>query len=483
MKLNRLKTILFVILLFSLFTVFACAEDAVVTGNDVNFRSGPGMNYEVTDCLENGTVVTVNDRSDSTWYSVSYNGKTGFVSALYLSIQETVQEEPAVQTPEAELSVGTINAMYVRFRSGPSTDYSILGEVNSGTPVIILGAADGWSHVTVNGQDGYVFSDYISLPSDEAAPAEQAPEEIPLSTVAEPPIGETEPAAPAVPAEPAAPVVESESKAGHINADYVRFRTGPGTAYSILSSYNRNQAVTVTGTSGDWSKVTIGTQEGYVFTSYITLDTVLEAAPAQTVEEAPAEAAKGYVKGTSVRLRSQASLSSAILGEFNTGTELLISGTSGDWTKVTVNGQAGYIFSTYVTEIAPAVSTQGSSEGQKIANYALQFLGYPYVWAGTSPEEGFDCSGLVNYVYSQFGYDIHRVACDMAGDGVHVEPDELQPGDILCFYSSDSYIGHVGIYIGNDQFIHSSTYTTGVIISDLESSYYARNFEARRIVG
>ena len=131
----------------------------------------------------------------------------------------------------------------------------------------------------------------------------------------------------------------------------------------------------------------------------------------------------------------------------------------------------------------PSAPSTGNASGQDIVNYALQFVGYNYTWGGTSPSTGFDCSGLVQYVYKQFGYSLNRVAADQAKNGRHVEASELQPGDILCFYSGSSYIGHVGIYIGNGQFVHASNSTTGVIISNLAGNYTNRGFEARRIIG
>ena len=131
---------------------------------------------------------------------------------------------------------------------------------------------------------------------------------------------------------------------------------------------------------------------------------------------------------------------------------------------------------------ASAPAPNGSATGQQVASYACQFVGSRYVWGGTTPD-GFDCSGLVYYVYKQFGYTLNRVAADQASNGRHVEPSELQPGDLLCFYSGSSYIGHVGIYIGNGQFVHASNSTTGVIISDLAGYYVSRGYEARRIIG
>ena len=104
------------------------------------------------------------------------------------------------------------------------------------------------------------------------------------------------------------------------------------------------------------------------------------------------------------------------------------------------------------------------------------------MWGGVSPSTGFDCSGFVYYVYGQFGYSMNRVAADQAKNGVHVDPSQIQPGDVLCFYSSGDYIGHTGIYLGNNLFIHAANSRSGVIISELSGYYSVRGYEARRIV-
>jgi cell wall-associated NlpC family hydrolase len=88
----------------------------------------------------------------------------------------------------------------------------------------------------------------------------------------------------------------------------------------------------------------------------------------------------------------------------------------------------------------------------------------------------------VYYVYQQFGYNLNRVAADQATNGIHVDSSDLQPGDLLAFYSSGSYIGHIGIYIGNNMFVHAANSSTGVIVSALEGSYASRGYEARRII-
>ena len=465
-----LRTLLIAAVLCMMFTVTAYAESAVITGSDVNFRSGPGTNYNVIDCLAKGTTVTVSDRSNASWYAVSYNGRDGFVSSNYLSISE--ETDPDIIIIGGEDS-GYINAMYVRLRSGPSTSSSILGEYNTGTSLTILGTSGEWTSVSINGKEGYVFSSYVSKGTVAEAPS--TPEPTPTPAPAETPQPTPEP----VPTPEPAPAPATEEK-GYINGDYVRFRTGPSTSDSIINTYNKGKELTITGTSGDWTAVTIDGKSGYVYSQYVT---TTDPNAGGNSTPAPAETSKdGYIKGNNVRFRSGASTSSSILGEYNYGTALKITGISGDWTAVTINGQAGYVYSQYVAEGTISVPSGGNSDlGNQIAQYALQYVGYPYVWGGTSPS-GFDCSGFVQYVYKQFGYQLNRIACDQALNGVAADINNLQPGDVLCFYSGNDYIGHVGIYIGDNKFVHASTSTTGVIVSELSGYYYNRGFIARRIV-
>ena len=101
---------------------------------------------------------------------------------------------------------------------------------------------------------------------------------------------------------------------------------------------------------------------------------------------------------------------------------------------------------------------------------------------GASGPNSFDCSGFAQYVYKQYGYYLNRTADAQAYNGWYVSKSELEPGDLVFFNTSGNGIGHVGIYIGNDQFVHASTSRTGVIISSLNQSYYvSRYVTARRI--
>ena len=112
----------------------------------------------------------------------------------------------------------------------------------------------------------------------------------------------------------------------------------------------------------------------------------------------------------------------------------------------------------------------------------MKYQGVSYRWGGTSPETGFDCSGLVYYVYKQNGITLSRVAQSMAYNGTEVSLDSLQPGDIVLFGSSVYNIWHAGIYAGNGNFIHSPHSGAVVTVQSLSELYGYRLVAARRVV-
>lgn len=437
---KAIKTLALAIAISTLLSVSAFAETATVSANYVNLRTGPGLNAEVVDCLSRGTVINVTDKSIPGWYAVEYNGRQGFMSSDYISI---LQGNVIVSAANPVAPAETVPVATPENTQTPTTP------AVSVTPVI---------------------TDVIPT------------------------------AAPAVEQEP----FKSEG-AGSIGGDFVRFRTGPGTNYTIIASYNRGQRLEILGVLNDWTKCSINGKTGFVFSQYVIRDGTAAQTPvispvAQAPADSPAvqapakspavqsaEAKTGYISGNNVRFRSGPSLSAGIIRELYYSNSLSITGYSGDWTAVVIDGQSGYVFSQYVKEGScqtsagnPENSSAGTASGSDIVGYAMQFLGCSYKYGGTDPATGFDCSGLVYYVYDHFGYRLNRVAADQAKNGTAVAGD-LQPGDILCFYTNGT-IGHSGIYIGDGKFIHAANSGTGVIVTELAGYYTNRGYEARRII-
>jgi len=124
-----------------------------------------------------------------------------------------------------------------------------------------------------------------------------------------------------------------------------------------------------------------------------------------------------------------------------------------------------------------ASGSNPSRGGSSIVQTAYRYVGVPYVWGGTSPS-GFDCSGLVKYVYSKNGINLPRVACDQANAGTKIRSmSQLQLGDIVCFSGSrNGYVDHVGIYVGNNKIIHTSSSARRVIEASLSGSWFQQTF-------
>ena len=114
---------------------------------------------------------------------------------------------------------------------------------------------------------------------------------------------------------------------------------------------------------------------------------------------------------------------------------------------------------------AEAEAAQKSSKRQQVVDYALSFVGGRYVWGGTDPHTGADCSGFTRYILSHAGgVSISRSSAEQAGEGRTVTADSMQPGDLL-FYAKGGGVNHVAMYIGNGQVVHASSSKTGIIVS------------------
>ena len=289
--------------------------------------------------------------------------------------------------------------------------------------------------------------------------------------------------------------------------DYINIRSLPSEKGEVLGKLYDDSVGTYISEENGWYQIKSGSVTGFVKAEYcVTGDEAVELAKEVGTRIAT-------VTTTTLKVRTQPSLEASVLGLVPMEDQLVVGEEQEGWVQVDIEEGMGWVSADYVelhTEFKEAeskeeekarlekeaeerrranaaaaaskkkksktttyVATGDSEIGKDVANYALQFVGNPYVYGGTSLTKGADCSGFVMSVYANFGVSLpHSSAADRkqgyAVDGI----ENAQPGDLVC------YSGHVGLYIGDGQIVHASSAKTGIIVSKVN---YKKILAVRRI--
>ena len=382
------------------------------TTADVNFRSGPGTNYNSKAVIGSGTGIIVTDTGNSQWYAVRLtNGSTGYIYAEYIRITGDVgtpsapaEPTPAPSNPEAEQTAKTTE--YVNFRTGPGTNYSSKGVISLGTTVTVTDTSNSqWYAVRLaNGSTGYIFAQYIKITSTPSATATPAPTPTPA---------------------PSDPSKEQTAK----TTEYVNFRTGPGTNYSSKGVIPSGTAITVTDTSNSqWYAVRLANgSTGYIFAQYIKI-TSATAMPAPT--EAPADGTVRAKTTADVNLRKGAGTNYGVIRVVGNNTAVTVTEATNTWYKVKLSdGTEGYLYAQYVTvtsgdinSVKKEETTDPSTltEAEQKAKAVLDTIGWDlraaYNWSAHAlPYYTLGPEVTGNSVHSEwyanFGFDNHKGNC------------------------------------------------------------------------
>ncbi len=133
------------------------------------------------------------------------------------------------------------------------------------------------------------------------------------------------------------------------------------------------------------------------------------------------------------------------------------------------------------TPAKPSFIERASAGAHEMAMNALSLLGVNYRYGGDSPDSGFDCSGMVRHVVrSALGLDLPRTAREMSRIGQHIQLDDLKPGDLVFFNTMRRAFSHVGIYLGDNRFVHAPSKGGAIRIDDLNNRYWVARFEGAR---
>lgn len=271
--------------------------------------------------------------------------------------------------------------------------------------------------------------------------------------------------------------------AATVNATNLNLRAEPSTNSSIVATIG-NEAIVVIlkRTNAEWNYINYNGKEGYVSTEYLT-----------NILAAENFSATGTVQGSSVYVRKGPSTETEVLATVSAGRTLAVIGINNGWYKVKTSDYTGYIRSDLMqitsgysaaANVKTVVPDANAPLAQQVVDLALTYVGYNYVYGGASPSTGFDCSGFTSYIYKQFGISLTRSSAGQyRNDGVEVSKENLQPGDILAFSPKGSTVSHVGLYIGDNEFVHASTPRNGVLVSRLDSTYYINAWHgAKRVL-
>ncbi len=295
---------------------------------------------------------------------------------------------------------------------------------------------------------------------------------------------------------------------------WVNVRETPSEESAIVGKLYDESAGVCLGKEGDWYKIKSGTCEGYVKGQYVVTG-------AEAIELAKKVGKRvAVVNTTTLKVRQDADINSSVLGLVGNEDTLTVLEETDEWCKVSIEEGDGWINKEYVklrTEFVQAeskaeeearlkkeeeerkkaneaakkaskngktpaatpngagasYSVSGGGYGSDVANFALQFVGNPYVFGGTSLTNGTDCSGFTMSVYRNFGVSLPHSSGAQRSCGYSVGGlANAQPGDIVC------YSGHVGLYIGNGMLVHASTAATGIKVSRCD---YRPILDIRRI--
>ncbi|MFR1316329.1 MAG: SH3 domain-containing protein [Clostridium perfringens] len=490
---------------------------------NLRIRKSPNTSSDVIGYLTNGEIFNI-DGKEGSWYKINANGKVGYIHGDYVkevsgnsnSNSNNSGSNSNLDTSLAGKKGTVVNvSTSLRVRQSPSTSSSVVGSLRGGQTFEIKGKSGSWYYINANGLTGYIHGDYVQVGGSNSNNGGQSSEN--NSGMDTSLAGKT-------------------GKVVNVSTS-LRIRQSPSTSSSVVGSLSAGQTFKINGKNGAWYNIDAQGTKGHVHGDYVQVLSGNEGSNNQSNnnqsgsqnnnldESYNGKAGKVVNVTTNLRLRSQPSTSSSVLAYLLPNERFTLQGkTSSGWFKVNYNGKVGYLHEEYVKIVSSDEGANGNIGGnqngstsggqvnqskyEQVLSIMKSQIGSPYIYGGagetltssllsslrkTFPDHAargfydipsnylngnyraFDCSGLMQWSFRQAGISLGRTTWDQINNGYEVSPSNAKPGDLLFF----SNLGHVGMYIGNGQWIEAPNKGKFVSITSVPWSKIGR---ARRVL-
>ena len=265
---------------------------------------------------------------------------------------------------------------------------------------------------------------------------------------------------------PDSPLTSLNEDGSIVNVSYaVNVRQGAGLNTDVLTTLHNGKNVKVIGKQGEWYKVQVDGITGYIYQEYISIN--------KTVNK---DTHTSSLTNKTINNYASSLISKTVNKDASNSTNKITNKDTNNSINKTVNKDTSNSASKTINKdtsnstnktINKDTSSSTGVTAQQVLAYAYQFEGYPYVWGGSSPSTGFDCSGFVQYVYAHFGINLPRTTFEQVNCGTPVSLSDVKPGDLVFEMPSPEGPNHVGIYIGNGKILDAMDPQNGVTISPI----------------
>lgn len=415
--------------------------------------------------------------TDATAPQTDPNAASGAAIDPAAPTPEPAAEPTATPKPKSEYeNVGiSVAADYVNVRKKPNTDSKVVGKLYRGSAAKIVKKVGDWVKIKSGQVEGYIMSDYLAI----GYSAEKM-------------------------------VDKFGTKIATINTETLKVREAKNTDCAVLTLVSGEESFEVIREDKDWVKIMVdGDTKGFVSKEYVDITVKFKKA-VSIEEEREAARKKAAAEAAAARAEQEAQQRQQQQASSNSGSSSSSSSSSssGSSSSSSSSGSSSHKSSSGSSSSSHKSSSSGSSnksssssssnkssgggnssngsgdvigsgDGSAIASYALQFVGNPYVYGGTSLTNGTDCSGFTMSVFRKFGISLPRTSGSQSGVGRKISVSEARAGDLI-FYARNGHVNHVALCIGGGRVVHASNPSVGITTSNIG---YRTPYCARRVIG